>query len=107
MFGRVKLAAVAPGIMLLSEVSLTSHHVLLILPVAAIVVRMLVLEDAVAERWAWVLIVYLLALLGVAIQPFKPFTPLLPATVALLLACVGVALRDRQVDPASPRIPYC
>jgi len=103
----ILMAAVAPGIMLLSEVSLTSHHVLLILPVAAIVVRMLVLEDAVAERWAWVLIVYLLALLGVAIQPFKPFTPLLPATVALLLACVGVALRDRQVDPASPRIPYC
>ncbi len=100
----ILMAAVAPGIMLLSEVSLTSHHVLLILPVAAILVRMLVLEDAAAERWAWVLIVYLLALLGVAIQPFKPFTPLLPATVALLLACAAIAFRDWQVSeaPAGP-----
>jgi hypothetical protein len=92
----ILMAAVAPGIMLLSEVSLTSHHVLLILPIAAILVRMLVLEDAAAARWGWVLIVYLLALLGVAIQPFKPFTPLLPATVALLLACAAIALRDRS-----------
>ena len=100
---RVLMAAVAPGIMLLSEVSLTSHHVLLILPVAAILVRMLVLEDAAAARWGWVLVVYLLALLGVAIQPVKPFTPLLPATVVLLLACAAIALRDRRAEPTSPR----
>jgi hypothetical protein len=101
----ILMAAVAPGIMLLSEVSLTSHHVLLILPVAAIVVRMLVLEDAAAERWAWVLVIYLLALLGVAIQPLKPFTPLLPATAALFLACAAIALRDRSAQSASPKAP--
>ena len=101
----ILMAAVAPGIMLLSEVSLTSHHVLLILPVAAILMRIMVLEDAAAARWSWVLVVYLLALLGVAIQPLKPYTPLLPATVALLLACAAIALRDRQAGPASPRTP--
>jgi hypothetical protein len=63
----------------------------------------LVLEDAAAARWGWVLVVYLLALLGVAIPPVKPFTPLLPATVVLLLACAAIALRDRQPEPASPR----
>ena len=103
----ILMAAVAPGIMLLSEVSLTTHHVLLILPVAAILTRILVLEDAAAVRWGWVLVVYLLALLGVAIQPVKPFTPLLPATAALLLACAAIALRDRQAEPASPRLPSC
>jgi hypothetical protein len=92
----ILMAAVAPGIMLLSEVSLTSHHVLLILPVAVIVVRMLVLEDATAARWGWVLVVYLLALLGVAIQPAKPYTPLLPATIVLLVACAAIAWRDQQ-----------
>jgi hypothetical protein len=97
------MAAVAPGIMLLSEVSLTSHHVLLILPVAVILTRMLVLEDATAARWGWVLVVYLLALLGVAIQPLKPFTPLLPATIVLLVACAAIALRDRQAPAALPR----
>ena len=66
--------------------------------------RMLVLEDAAAARWGWVLVVYLLALLGVAIQPLKPYTPLLPATAALLLACAAIALRDRQAAPASPRV---
>ncbi len=100
----ILMAAVAPGIMLLSEVSLTSHHVLLILPVAAILMRIMVWEDAAAARWSWVLVVYLLALLGVAIQPLKPYTPLLPATVALLLACAAIALRDRQAAPASPRV---
>ncbi|MGO8703289.1 MAG: glycosyltransferase family 87 protein [Candidatus Brocadiia bacterium] len=100
----ILMAAVAPGIMLLSEVSLTSHHVLLILPVAAILMRIMVLEDAVAARWSWALVVYLLALLGVAIQPLKPYTPLLPATAALLLACAAIALRDRQAAPASPRV---
>ena len=49
------------------------------------------------------LIVYLLALLGVAIQPLKPYTPLLPATIVLLLACAAIALRDRQAGLASPR----
>ncbi|MGD1001647.1 MAG: glycosyltransferase family 87 protein [Candidatus Brocadiia bacterium] len=100
----ILMAAVAPGIMLLSEVSLTSHHVLLILPVAAILMRIMVLEDAAAVRWSWVLVVYLLALLGVAIQPLKPYTPLLPATVALLLACAAIALGDRQAAPASVRV---
>jgi hypothetical protein len=101
----VLMAAVAPGILLLSEVSLTTHHVLLILPLAVILVRMLVLEDEAAARWGWVLVVYLLALLGVAIQPIKPFAPLLPATAVLLLACAALALRDRQAQPASPRAP--
>jgi len=96
----ILMAAVAPGIMLLSEVSLTSHHVLLILPVAVILARITVLEDAAAARWGWVLVVYLLALLGVAIQPLKPYTPLLPAAVALLLACAAIAFRDRRAGPA-------
>jgi hypothetical protein len=101
----ILMAAVAPGILLLSDVSLTSHHVLLILPVAVIFTRMLALEDATAARWGWVLVVYLFALLGVAIQPFKPFTPLLPATIVLLLACAAIALRDRQGQAVSPRVP--
>ena len=101
----ILMAAVAPGIMLLSEVSLTSHHVLLILPVAAILMRIMVWDDAAAARWSWVLVVYLLALLGVAIQPLKPYTPLLPAAVALLLACAAIALNDRQARHASPAVP--
>jgi hypothetical protein len=102
----ILMAAVAPGIMLLSEVSLTSHHVLLILPVAAIIVRMLVLEDTSAARWSWVLVVYLLALLGVGIAPVKPYTPLLPATIVLLVACTAIAWRDRQTQqPPSALAP--
>ena len=97
------MASVAPGILLLSEVSLTSHHVLLILPLAAIMIRILILEDAAAERWGWALTVYLLALAGVAIAAVKPYTPLLAATAVLLCACVALALCDRAENGVAAR----
>ena len=83
-------AAVAPGILLLSDVSLTTHHVLLILPLALVVGQ--ALDDDRAVRWLWILTVYVLACLGGMTHAVRPFTPLLPLTVCLLAACVALGV---------------
>ena len=100
----ILMAAAAPGILLLSEVSLTTHHVLLFLPLAAIIARIVELDDSVAKRWEWVIWVYLLAVLGVAIPFAKSYTPLLPATAAALWACAAIALRDRAESLRLPSL---
>jgi len=87
-------ASVAPGILLLSDVSLTSHHVLLILPLGVVLVRALGLDDRNAQRWAWVGALYAAAILGVAIPTIKAYTPMLPLSLALLAACAVVACSD-------------
>lgn len=93
----VLFATVGPAILLLSEISLTTHHVLLVPALAAIIVRATAADgDDHAQRWAWTVIVYLLALAGVAIPHVKIFTPMLPATLALLVACVVLAIGDRR-----------
>ena len=87
---------VAPGILLLSDVSLTTHHVLLVLPLGALLARMLVWGDEYAGRMSWVIVVYLLGLFGVAVPFLKMLTPMLPVTLALLLACILVVWRDHR-----------
>ena len=90
----VVFATVGPAILLLSEISLTTHHVLLLPAVAAVVIRMMRPDDERARWWGWVIPVYLLALVGNAIPAVKMLTPLLPATVALLAACAALAIGD-------------
>jgi len=89
------LATVAPGILLLSRVSLTTHHVLLLLPIAALLVRLLERHDLRVRKWSWVLVLYVPAVAGLAIGATKALTPLLPATVCLLTACAVLGLRGR------------
>lgn len=92
----VLCALVAPGILLLSDVSLTTHHILLVLPLGALIARILVWDDEVAKRWAWVLVLCLLGIFGVGVPFLKMFTPMLPVTLALLLACVVIVWRDHR-----------
>lgn len=91
----VLFASVAPGILLLSDVSLTSHHVLLILPLGVVLVRALALGERRARGWAWVAALYIAAVLGVGIPLIKAFTPMLPLTLALLAVCVALACEAR------------
>lgn len=90
------LATVPCGILILSEVSLTTHHVTLMLPMAAILVRWERFRDDRASRWLWLLPVWLIALIlsGVA----KPVAPLLPATILFLIACAALAAEDRAAE---------
>jgi len=91
----VLFASVAPAILLLSEISLTTHHLLLILPLSAIVLRACALNDARARRWTWLVPLYVAGLVGVAIPHVKILTPLLPVTLALVVGCAGLAVGDR------------
>ncbi len=90
------MATVGPGILLLSHVSLTTHHVLLLLPLSAVLVRMLMMKDGKASGWGWVIAAYAAALIGIAIPFTKILTPLLPATLCLLAVCTALALRVRK-----------
>jgi hypothetical protein len=98
------MAAVAPGILLLSEISLTTHHVLLILPLSALLVRMLVLEDLKAAQFAWALFLYVAAVLVVGLPLIKPCTPLLLPTLAALWFCAALAWKDRSAGPEKPAV---
>jgi len=86
-------ASVCAGILLLSSVSLTTHHVLLLVPLSVVLVSMLAMGDERACRWGWVVAVYAAAMVGIAVPFIKVLTPLLPATACLLAACVALALR--------------
>ncbi len=86
-------ATVPCGILILSEVSLTTHHVTLLLPLAAVLVRWDVLKDERAARWLWVLPVWVLAIVLTSVV--KPAAPLLLATVLTLIACAALAAGDR------------
>ena len=86
---------VAPGILILSDVSLTTHHVLLIVPMSVVMVRALAFGDARARRWLWVVPLHVVVLLALAVGRVKMLTPLLPLTFALLAAGVVLALQDR------------
>lgn len=94
----VLFGLVAPGILLLSDLSLTTHHVLLLVPLSVMVVRMLEPDDGSSRKWAWVVPLYMFTLLGISIRRVKMFTPLLPLTLVVLLACVVLALRDRAEE---------
>ena len=89
------LATVSAGILLMSQVALTSHHVLLLLPIAALLGRMLGREDEGESGLGWVVVFYMVMLLGLSADLVKIRGPLVPATLLLLAACTALALRDR------------
>jgi len=91
----VLFGLVAPGIMLLSDVSLTTHHVLVLVPLSVLVMRMLA-GDARVQRYAWLVPLYLLVLVGVGVKPIKAYSPMLFLTLGILVACVAVALGDER-----------
>ena len=74
----------APGILILSEMSLTTHHMLLLVPLSVFVLRVMDDGDKGAGRWAWLVPLYLLAMAGTAIGPVKAYSPLLFLTFATL-----------------------
>lgn len=90
------MALVGPGILLLSEVSLTSHHVYLLLPMAVLIVGVAERQNVRAERLLWGLVLYVLCMALVGFPMVKSFTPLLPVTVALGVACVLLAVREAK-----------
>lgn len=102
-------ATVGPGILLLSEVSLTTHHVLLILPLAVLILRGAALGEPAARRRLWAVIVYAAGVVVLCVPPAKVFAPLLPVTVALLWVCVALAMRDRSeagIHVGSVAVPH-
>jgi len=90
----VLLATVPLGMLLMSQVSLVTHHVLFLLPIAVLVVRTVDLQDAWARRWAWVLPVYMLVFLAMRFRAVKVYTPFLAVTVLFLVACIALAVRE-------------
>lgn len=94
------LATVPCGILILSEVSLTTHHVTLMLPIAAALVRWESFGDARAGRWLWLMPLWLLALGLTAVV--KPIAPLLPVTFVMLIACAALAAGDATPAAKEP-----
>lgn len=101
------LATVPCSILILSEVSLTTHHVTLMLPIAAILVRWEQFKDDRAARWLWLLPIWLVALVLSAVA--KPVAPLLFTTLLFLIACAALAAADKapekKVDPNLQETP--
>ena len=91
------MATVPVGILLLSEVSLTTHHVTLLLVLATILVRIETFADAQAKWWGWLLPAWLVAIIVTAVA--KPVSPYFFLTVAMLIGASALALRS-QPGPA-------
>jgi len=98
----VLFATVPPGVLLLSEISLTSHHLLLIVPLSAVVLRACAPGEVRAARWTWVVALYVAGVVGVAVPQVKVLTPLLPVTLALLVGCAAIAVQDRLYGAPMP-----
>ena len=79
----------------MSQVALTSHHVLLLLPIAALLGRMLGRGDKDVRGLGWVVVFYVVMLLRLSADIVKIRSPLVPATLLFLAACAALAIRDR------------
>jgi hypothetical protein len=82
--------------LLLSEVSLTTHHITLAIAFGVIISRAIGQGDPVARRWLWA-VAAALVLCGLASSDaIKMLSPFLAATILLLVAAIAIALNDRS-----------
>ena len=94
-------ATVPLGILLLSEVSLTGHHIALFVPVAVIGARALIKQAPRARWWIWSITLAML-ICAIGVEPtVELFSPLLIATLLLLIPTVALAMQDIR-NPDSP-----
>lgn len=93
--GKAVLAASpALGMLLLSEISTVTHHVMVILPPAALMVAGLDSGQRAARRWLWLIPGWFVTMVLVGVA--KVFGPLFFFTALCTAATVHVALADRQ-----------
>lgn len=93
--GRAVLAvSPALGLLLLSEISTTTHHALLALPLAALLTAALDRDLPAARRWLWLLPGWGAILLATATVKYR--SPLFLATALLAAATLHIALADRR-----------
>ena len=92
---RAALFATVPlGTLLLSEVSIGTHHVVLVVPCAVILARAVGLADGAAQRRRWAVAAALgLCLVG-ALPTIHLLSPMLFTTLLLLAATGAIALDD-------------
>jgi len=92
---RAALFATVPlGTLLLSEVSLTTHHVTLIIPIAVILARSICLGDSCSRRVLWcVALALLVCTVGVS-KTVHLLSPFLLATLILLGALLAIVIGD-------------
>lgn len=92
-------ATVPLGILLLSEISLTTHHVVPIVPCAVILLRALDARDEAARSRLWAVGAALaVCMIGMS-KTVRMLSPLLVATLILLAASVALVLADRKGSP--------
>jgi hypothetical protein len=89
------------GILLLSEISLGTHHVNLIIPCAVILVRAACLRDERAQRLLWAVAAALLVCIIGAQRTVHLLSPFLLTTLLLLYATAALALSDFRIRRAA------
>jgi len=95
----VLLGTVPLGMLLIGDPSLSTHHVVLVLPMSVIIARASCLKDGAAQRWLWtVAAAGVLCLLGGS-PTVRLCSPFLWATLLLLAATVGLARHDWRRHP--------
>jgi len=88
-------ATVPLGILLLSGVSLTTHHVNLVVPCGVIIACAVGLRDEAGQRWLWAALAAMgLCFLG-ASRTILLLSPFLAGTVLLLVAVGVIVIQDR------------
>jgi len=96
---RLTLFATVPvATLLLSEVSLTTHHLLLVVPLVVLLGRWAMggVERRRVRRLIWCVPAFVAAMASTGIKPVKALSPLLVVTVWIGTALVLLALRDRR-----------
>ena len=92
----ILFATVPLGMLLLSEVSLGTHHVTMVLPLSVILVRGVWLGDLRARRVLWAVPLVLLICAVGASKTVHLYSPYVAATVLLFICMLLIALRDRM-----------
>jgi len=96
---RLTLFATVPvATLLLSEVSLTTHHLLLVVPLVALLGRWAMGGDERRRvgRLIWCVPAFFAAMASTGIKPVKALSPMLVVTVWIGAALVILAVRDRR-----------
>jgi hypothetical protein len=92
-------ATVPLGMLLLSEVSLTGHHLGLLIPVAVFLVRGVCRAEERARWWLWAVVLALVLCFFGAHPTVDLYSPLVASTVLLTIASVALILRDLRSRP--------
>ncbi len=100
---RAALFATVPlGMLLIGDPSLSTHHVVLLVPWAVIIGRAGALHDAACQRRLWIAAAALAICIIGALQTFRPYSPFPVATLTLLVGTIAIVISDhRAAGPAA------